>query len=84
MKVWITKYATTKGIIEADDAESCEKTSTQMILVKSIGQLAYFHGEGKEWHRTQESAIARAQQMREKAIAIHQKAIEKLQKMRFS
>jgi hypothetical protein len=78
MKVWITKYALTKGIIEVDDAQNCNDAS--MIKCLSIG---YFHGEGKEWHRTKESAIAKAEEMRVKAIAAHLKGIAKLKKMRF-
>ena len=82
MKVWITKYATTQGILEVDDAEDLGGT-TQMISAKSLGAHAMFHGEGKEWHRTQAEAIAHAEQMREKAIASHKKAIEKLEKLKF-
>ena len=82
MKVWITKYATTEGIIAVDDAEDLGG-KTQKISVKSLGEHVMFHGEGKEWHRTQTEAIAHAEQMREKAIASHRKAIDKLEKLRF-
>jgi hypothetical protein len=81
MKVWITKYALTKGIIEVDDAQNCNDAS--MIRCPSLGSFAMFHGEGKEWHKTKESAIAKAEEMRVKAIATHLKSIEKLEKMRF-
>jgi hypothetical protein len=81
MKVWITKYALTKGIIEVDDAQNCNDAS--MIKCLRIGSLSYFHGEGKEWHKTKESAIAKAEEMRMKAIATHLKSIAKLEKMRF-
>ena len=43
----------------------------------------YFHGEGREWHRTKESAIDKAEEMRKKKIETMKKQIEKLEKMEF-
>lgn len=43
----------------------------------------YYHGEGNDWHRTKESAIAKAEEMRKKKIASLKKQIEKLEKMEF-
>jgi 50S ribosomal subunit-associated GTPase HflX len=54
MKVYITKYALTKGIIEVNDVELCAIDS--MIKVPSIKTPAYFHGD--EWYETEEDAIA--------------------------
>lgn len=74
--IWITKYALSKGIY------------TDYLKVK--GDSAYgkwlndcFHGEGREWCRTKESAVKRAEEMRTKRIASLRKQIEKLEKMRF-
>lgn len=36
MKVWITKYALTQGIIE-DEAESCGENFPHMIKIKTSG-----------------------------------------------
>jgi hypothetical protein len=84
MQVWITKYALTKGVILVEDAEDCgDEYATRMIRCPSLGSFAVFHGEGKEWHKTKESAIAKAEEMRTKAIAAHLKGIAKLEKMRF-
>jgi hypothetical protein len=80
MKVWITKYALTKGIIEVDDPKNC---NNDLIKCLVLGSLIYFIGEGKEWHKTKERAIAKAEEMRVKAIAAHLKGIAKLEKMRF-
>lgn len=44
----------------------------------------YYHGEGKEWHRTRESAVAKAEEMRCKKIDSLKKQIEKLEKKRFT
>lgn len=75
MKVYITKYALTKGILEAE-AEFC--TGTGMI---NVGRHGYYHGEGKEWHRTREVAVKRAEIMRTNKIESLQKSIAKLEKM---
>jgi hypothetical protein len=82
MKAYITKYALTKGIQEVDDALAAWRTD--MIHVKSLGEFAVFHGEGREWHRTRESAVKRALVMRDKKIASLRKAIGKLADLTFS
>lgn len=78
MDVWITKYALTQGIFE-QKAELCEEG---MIEVKAE-HTTYYHGEGKDWHRTKESAVKRAEEMRQKKIASLKKQIERLEEMRF-
>ena len=79
-KVWITKYALTDGIrlIEA-------KQSSQYLDMMSYGEGAYdhAHGEGREWHRTPESALRRAEEMRKKKLASLRKSIAKLEAMTF-
>ena len=61
MKVWITKYALTKGIYEAEADNCCHDG---MVVV---GYNCY-HGEGKEWCMTREEAVHRAEEMRQKKI----------------
>lgn len=61
MRVWITKYALTSGIYTAD-ATLCDDISDTMIAVETGGPRACFHGA--DWHRTKESALARAEEMR--------------------
>lgn len=77
MKVWITKYALTKGIL-IKEAEECDFNG--MIKAK---YGSYYHGEGREWHRTKESAIKKAEEMRQKKIQSLKNQIEKLEKMEF-
>ena len=80
MKVWITKYALTSGIIETE-AEEC---GDDMVRVhNSTFCDSYYHKEGREWHRTKESAIAKAEEMRKKKIDSLQKQIKKLENMKF-
>ena len=82
MKAYITKHALTAGIQEVDDAEISQHTPT-MVLVKSLGLYAYFHGEGTNWHRTRESAVTRAEKMRVARIAYMKKTIKKLESLKF-
>lgn len=79
-KVFITKYALTKGILEKE-AE-----------IRDYGyeyEIAYVKREfssyslGKEAFRTREQAMERAEKMRLKKIASLKKQIEALEKMKF-
>lgn len=79
MKVWITKYALSKGIKETEVKQS--NSFPEIVHGKDLYDS--YHGEGKEWHRTKESALARAEEMRKKKIDSLRKQIEKLEKLRF-
>jgi hypothetical protein len=85
MKVWITKYALTKGILEAEAIEELSDRPAGVNTIEAYGGNGreLFYGEGKEWHESKESAIAKAEEMRVKAIANHRKSIAKLEKTRF-
>lgn len=78
MKVYITKYALTKGIIETEDAEICYSISENMIRSKKYG---CFHGN--EWQLTKEEAILRAESMKEKKIQSLESQLEKLKGLKF-
>lgn len=79
MKVWITKYALTSGVIETEGTVSISFPD----MLDAKGFANYLHGEGKEWHKTKESAIKRAEEMRQKKIESLKKQIKKLELMRF-
>lgn len=79
MKVWIVKYALTKGLYEIE-GEECRKGC---ISQKFASLPILYHGEGKEWCRTKEEAVHVAEEMRQKKIASLEKQIEKLKKMKF-
>jgi hypothetical protein len=84
---WITKYALTKGIIKAE-VEECENAAGEfrgMIALRRSGVSwpQYFHGESKEWHRTYEAALEKADEMRQAKIKSLQKQIAKLQGVEF-
>lgn len=81
MKVWITKYALRSGIFSAEVEEEDENDT---VVVRNDNSLnPYYHGDGREWHRTKESAIAKAEDMRKKKITSLKKQIEKLENMEF-
>lgn len=78
--VYITKHALTKGICEM---EVCDMSEDGASVFGKAWDEAY-HGEGKEWHRTKEGAIKRAEEMRIKKIKLLEKQIEKLKALKFS
>lgn len=80
---WITKYALTKGVFSIT-AEDCD-TSGKMICDTNsrTGGNAYYHDEGKDWHRTRESAVRRAKEMQKNKIASLKKSIERIRKLDF-
>jgi len=76
MKIWNSKYALTKGLLEQEAKEAGES------MVK-VGPWQYLHGEGREWHRTREQAVSRAEMMRKKKIVSVSKQLERLNALRF-
>ena len=82
MKVWISKFAFSKGIYELDVEPSL--TSPSMVVCKYANSFPeYFHGEGKEWHRTRDSAVRKAEEMRTRKIAALKRQLSKLEKLSF-
>ncbi len=79
MKVWVTKYALTRGITEHE----AHTTSTRPQLVCLIGAGYQQHLRGNEWHVTRELAIRRAEQMRSAKIASMRRRIAVLETLRF-
>ena len=80
MKAWITKYALTEGIFVVDG----DLHSDRMLCYRRGSDWEqYAHGEGKDWHRTEISAITRAEQMRQAKIASLRRSIQKLEGLTF-
>jgi hypothetical protein len=80
--VWITKYALTQGIFEID-ATVCTKINKDMIEEVGAGYPTMYHREGEEWHRTKESAIKRAEEMKQAKIKSVKKQLNKLENLKF-
>lgn len=81
-RAFITKYALTKGIFEIEGEQSLEGSPS--FLSDLNNHFGTYHGEGKQWHRTQEEALARAEEMRKDKIASIEKQRKKLETMTFS
>ena len=80
MKIWVTKYALTEGIRETE-AETFKNFPN---MVKDVDRpTCYLHGEGREWHRTRDSAVKRAEQMRLAKIASVRKQLAQLESLKF-
>lgn len=73
MKVWISKYALTRGIYEEDN------TSEAAIACRNARPTTYYRG----WHSTHKEAIAQAELMRKKKILSLTKQLARLERMRF-
>ena len=84
MKVWITKYALTEGIIEKDDAEICANINPQMISVSWTnglnGRNNFYKGQ---WFENKEDAILEALRLKRDRIQSLEKQIKKLKNLEF-
>jgi hypothetical protein len=75
---WVTKYALSGGI-QVVKGEVCHDISSTMLSWKPYGTA-----HGKDWHRTQDAALARAEEMRKAKIAALRKSIAKMEAMTFN
>jgi len=80
VKVWITKYALTKGIFEANGEIFSDEYPNIIDIGVSVSRLYY---SKPHWHTSAEAANARADKMRQAKIEYHRKAIAELEKIRF-
>ena len=76
MKVWITKYALTDGIIERE-AEEIEGK-----CIQTVERFPAFYSR-KDWYKTREDAVKRANEMKEREINSLKKRIKKLEDLKF-
>lgn len=79
MKIWITKYALTRGIIEAE----IYMPSGEYITITRINGCLSTTLKPGEWFTSKEDAIKKAEEMRKIEIEKLTKKIKKLEKMRF-
>ncbi len=82
MKVWITKYALTQGIYEAEVEQSTAAPNMVSQKQKNTYDICY-HGEGRDWHRTEEAARVKANKMVQDKISALKKQLIKLEKVVF-
>jgi hypothetical protein len=81
MKVYVTKYALTQGILEKE-VELPLSNSDTMVVERVPGQLSQFFHK-PFWYVTREEAVTHAEQLRVRKIASLLKSIEKVQKLAF-
>lgn len=79
MKVWITKYALTKGVFEVEG----EVKDNCFIGGNVIAGWYYASYLGKQWHRTKADALDEAERMRDAKVKSLRKQITKLEAMTF-
>lgn len=79
MTVWITKYALSTGLVEIE-----AEPDGQYVSWRGKGYHQSAWGENKQWCRTHDAALTRADEMRKAKIASLHKQITKLEKMTFS
>lgn len=82
MRVWITKYALTWGI-KVEEVEEYDPETIGIRPKSGTGLPRFYHGEGKEWHRTKLEALQKAEEMRRGKIESLKKQITKLEALRF-
>lgn len=76
---WITKYALTTGVLR----KQVESDGVGLAVDRSNRLTGYYHGEGRQWHRTRDGAIAKAKELRDAKIKALRKQIAKLEAMTF-
>ena len=79
MKIWITKYALTRGIIEAE----INMPSGEYITITRISGCPSTTLKPCEWFKSKEDAIKKAEEMKKTEIENLIRRIKKLEKMRF-
>lgn len=79
MKVWITKYALTDGIIEAEG----EPYGLEWVSASWDNGCRCNDFEQGEWFDTKERAIKKAEEMRQEKIEDLKNQIKELDEMRF-
>lgn len=80
IRVWITKYVFTQGIIECH-AELCNDVSDKMIAVSGASYTSHYHKP--YWHTSKKAALQHAEELRLKKIKSLRKQISKLEELQF-
>lgn len=75
---YVTRYALSSGILKT---EAVQSSSFPEMISDTKNRGRNYHG--KDWHRTPEAAIVRADEMRKAKIASLEKSITKLRKLKF-
>ena len=82
---WVTKYALTRGIFKVRGMVPAKRLK---LFEYKPSKAIYAHSRsrayGSEWHRTEEAALARANDLRELKIAALKRQLDRLENMTFT
>lgn len=81
MKVYVTKFALTKGILEKE--VSISSTSENMV-VEIINEVYYSYYHKPYWYEDKAEAIKFAEEMKVRKIESLKKSILRLEKLKFN
>lgn len=81
MMIYITKWALTEGIIEAELLTPDVKPGRLIEAKWAVDRRSFFHGA--EWHLTYHAAIARAVHMREAKLRSLKKQYDRVEDLKF-
>lgn len=81
-RFYVTARALTEGVLAVDG----ELHDRGILIVGDASRVfgtTYYHGEGKDWHRTEAQAMLRAESMRQAKLKSLRKSLAKLEAMTF-
>lgn len=87
MKIWSTVFCLTEGIT-CHDAEEPSDSQPDMVKVprnssESYDYDYYLVGEGVDWHKSLEAAVARAEELRAKKLRLLDAQIKRISAIKF-
>lgn len=80
MKIWISRYALTAGVIEQEVVGPLSERSMITFCEPFTKQMVYLHP--REWHTSEEEARARAATMVERKIKSLERQLKHLRGLR--
>lgn len=83
MKVYITKYALTQGILTSYNAELCDDINPNMIKVSFTNDWHHNYFHKPNWHETYEEALEQANKIKTRKIEALKKQIKKIEQLSF-
>jgi hypothetical protein len=82
-KVWVSHNALSEGVREVEVITQGHGMVSETAKRPGSFSSRWYMGEGKQWHRTRDGAVTKAEVMRVKRIASLKAQIEKLEALKF-
>jgi hypothetical protein len=80
---WISKYALTQGVYSVEAEEPTASIPSMISVRQKTTYSTCYHGEGRDWHRTEAEARTKANKMVQDKIKSLKKQLKKLEVMEF-